>query len=146
MSFPHEAILVFNFFSALVDAFPYHSWPSATRDMGKCINACWEKVEHSNCLMWKSYILHLKRANIPFLLSICVIWIFSGLLLLLWQNQFSHIKFQDAVESEEEAILYLADDLLAWLEFHQDVAKHRKKKKKKMRRKQHQCRIRRVWT
>ena len=56
MSFPHEAILVFNFFSALVDAFPYHSWPSATRDMGKCINACCEKVEHSNCLMWKSYI------------------------------------------------------------------------------------------
>ena len=56
MAFPHEAILVFNFFTALVDAFPYHSWPSATRDMGKCINACCEKVEHSNCLMWKSYI------------------------------------------------------------------------------------------
>ena len=47
MSFPHEAILVFNFFSALVDAFPYHSRPSATRDMGK--------FEDSNCLIWKCY-------------------------------------------------------------------------------------------
>ena len=32
MPFPHEAILGSNFFSALVDAFLYHSWPSATRD------------------------------------------------------------------------------------------------------------------
>ena len=33
MPLPHEAILGSNFFSALVDAFFYHSWPSATRDM-----------------------------------------------------------------------------------------------------------------
>ena len=32
MPFPHEAILGSDFFSALVDAFLYHSWPSATRD------------------------------------------------------------------------------------------------------------------
>ena len=32
MPFPHEAILGFNFFSALVDAFLHHSWPSATHD------------------------------------------------------------------------------------------------------------------
>ena len=32
MPFPHEAILGSNFFSALVDAFLYHSWPSATHD------------------------------------------------------------------------------------------------------------------
>ena len=38
---------MFNFFSALVDAFPYHSRPSATRDMGK--------FEDSNCLIWKCY-------------------------------------------------------------------------------------------
>ena len=31
MPFPHEAILGLGFFSALVDAFPHHSWPSATR-------------------------------------------------------------------------------------------------------------------
>ena len=76
MAFPHEAILVFNFFTALVDAFPYHSWPSATRDMGKCINACCEKVEHSNCLMWKSYIsrtgneknLHIFASSGPILI------------------------------------------------------------------------------
>ena len=39
MPFPHEAILVLDSFSPLVDAFPYHSWPAATRDMRKCINA-----------------------------------------------------------------------------------------------------------
>ena len=38
MPFPHEAVLGFNFFSALVDAFPYHSWPSATCDMGKLLH------------------------------------------------------------------------------------------------------------
>ena len=32
MPFPHEAILGLGFFSALVDAFHHHSWPSATRD------------------------------------------------------------------------------------------------------------------
>ena len=32
MPFPHEAILGLGFFSALVDTFPHHSWPSATRD------------------------------------------------------------------------------------------------------------------
>ena len=32
MPFPHEAILGSDFFSALVDAFLYHEWPSATRD------------------------------------------------------------------------------------------------------------------
>ena len=32
MPFPHEAILGSDFLSALVDAFHYHSWPSATRD------------------------------------------------------------------------------------------------------------------
>ena len=36
---------------------PNHSWPSATRDIGKCINLCWEKVEPSNCLMGKRYIV-----------------------------------------------------------------------------------------
>ena len=31
MPFPHETILGLGFFSALVDAFPHHSWPLATR-------------------------------------------------------------------------------------------------------------------
>ena len=32
MALPYEAILEINISSALVDAFLYHSWPSATRD------------------------------------------------------------------------------------------------------------------
>ena len=32
MPFPHEAIRGSDFFSAQVDAFPYHKWPKATSD------------------------------------------------------------------------------------------------------------------
>ena len=32
VSFPHEAIRGSDFFSAQVDAFPYHEWPKATSD------------------------------------------------------------------------------------------------------------------
>ena len=32
VSFPHEAIRGADFFSAQVDAFPYHEWPKATSD------------------------------------------------------------------------------------------------------------------
>ena len=56
MPFPDEAILGINFFSALVNSFPNHSWPSATRDVWKWINLCWEKVDSSNCLIRKRYI------------------------------------------------------------------------------------------
>ena len=32
VSFPHEVIRGSDFFSAQVDAFPYHEWPKATSD------------------------------------------------------------------------------------------------------------------
>ena len=38
MPFPDEAILGIYFFSALINSFPNHSWPSATRDIWKWPN------------------------------------------------------------------------------------------------------------
>ena len=67
MPFPDEAILGINFFSALVNSFPNHSWPSATRDVWKWINLCWEKVDSSNCLIRKRYIVCEKtKKNVDF--------------------------------------------------------------------------------
>ena len=53
MPFPHEAILGLDFFSALVDAFPYHSWPSAEK-----------KSKPENCLMWKRHSLMWTLINL----------------------------------------------------------------------------------
>ena len=44
MPFPHEAILGRAFTSALVDAYPHHSWPSATRDGGNASPRAEEKA------------------------------------------------------------------------------------------------------
>ena len=40
VSFPHEAIRGFNFFSAQVDAFPHITSGRRPRVIGKCINEC----------------------------------------------------------------------------------------------------------
>ena len=44
MPFPHEAILGRAFTSALVDAYPHHSWPLATRDWGNASTRAEEKA------------------------------------------------------------------------------------------------------
>ena len=44
MPFPHEAILGRAFTSALADAYPHHSWPSATRDGGNASPRAEEKA------------------------------------------------------------------------------------------------------